>query len=360
MGGPRSIPNSMLPCKPSRACDTRRVRTGDLVTRGVTGAGSSLRGEPTGRARRSSYLLMAMAMTATLLTPAPSASARVVDRIVAVVNSEVIVLSELEAETETARLQLEEQYRGAELQRQLRQIEYIALNRMIERKLQMQLARTKGVAVSDEEMKRALRALRIQGEQVDGANPHDKKKIEEQLLVLKIVDQEVRSGVTVSDSDLKEYYETHRSRFLLPAEYRLSQILLKPRFGETPDETLRRAEAVHAQLIEGSDFAQLAASHSDGAEAIRGGSLGLVRQGELVPAIERALGALQPGQISEPLETSQGYHIIRLDDRKPPRFQPFAKVKREIEHLVYQQKSEDIYRDWITELEDHAYIEVKF
>ncbi|MEC4668710.1 MAG: SurA N-terminal domain-containing protein, partial [Nitrospirota bacterium] len=87
-------------------------------------------------------------MTATLLTPAPSASARVVDRIVAVVNSEVIVLSELEAETETARLQLEEQYRGAELQRQLRQIEYIALNRMIERKLQMQLARTKGVAVS--------------------------------------------------------------------------------------------------------------------------------------------------------------------------------------------------------------------
>ncbi|MFQ5932347.1 MAG: peptidyl-prolyl cis-trans isomerase [Nitrospiraceae bacterium] len=328
------------------------------MARRFTGAGSSLGGEPTGCARRTSYLLMAIAMTAALMTPA--ASARLVDRIVAVVNSEVIVLSELKAETETARLQLEEQYRGAELQRRLRQIEYIALNRMIERKLQMQLARTKGVAVSDEEMDRALRALRSQGEQVDGANPHDKKKIEEQLLVLKIVDQEVRSGVTVSDSDVKEYYEAHRSRFMLPAEYRLSQILLKPRFGETPDETRRRAEAVHAQLLEGGDFAELAASHSDGAEAIRGGSLGLVRQGELVPVIERAVGALQPGQVSEPLQTSQGYHILRLDERKPPRFRPFANVKREIEHLVYQEKSEDIYQDWIAELEDNAYIEVKF
>ena len=91
-----------------------------------------------------------------------------------------------------------------------------------------------------------------------------------------------------------------------------------------------------------------------------GGRLGLVRQGELLPAIERAIAPLVPGGISEIVETSEGYHIVRVDERTPKQFRPFDEVKFEIQSLVFQQKSEDVFQSWLVDLKNKAYIEIKF
>jgi len=311
----------------------------------------------TGRSGRSFAMA---ALVAACFAPLAAETAHLADRIVAVVNSEVIMLSEIKAETAADGKRLQEHYRGAELERRLKQVEYMALTRMIERKLQMQLAKSKGVDVTDEELTQAVRELQRQGEKVDVGNPDDKKSLKEQLTLMKVVDREVRSSVMVSETEMKRYYEQHRGRFSLPEEYRLSQILIRPRNGEEPAQIQAKAEAVYVALKQGADFADLTLRHSDGAEATRGGNLGFVRQGELLPPIERAVAALQPGEISEPVTTTEGIHILRLDEKKPSQFRPFAEVKTEMQGVVFQQKSEDMYQLWMANLKNKAYIEVKF
>lgn len=298
--------------------------------------------------------------TATLFASVPSQAAHTADRIIAVVNNEVITLSELKAQTQDEERHLREQYRGEELERRRRQIEYTALTRMIERKLQMQRAKDKGVDVTEEELKTALQALQRQGRKLDTSDPNDKNSVKEQLILLKVVDREVRSGVMVSEAELQRYYEQHISRFMLPEEYRISQILIRPHASERRAEGRARAAEIFTALQQGADFAELALRRSDGSEASRGGSLGFVRQGELLAPIERAIVTLEVGRFSEPVETPEGFHIIRLDEKKPPQFRPFAEVKVEIQNLVYRQKSEDVYQLWIADLKNKAYIEVKF
>lgn len=290
----------------------------------------------------------------------PGMAAPVSDRIVAIVNTELIMLSELKAEIAAEEQRLQEQYRGAELERRLRQAEYMALTRMIERKLQLQAAKAKGVDVTDEDIVRAVKELQRAGEKVDPNNPDDKRSIREQLALMRVVDREVRSAIMVSEPEIKRYYETHQTRFLMPDEYRISQILIRRKALETEEEARARAAAIYAALKKGGDFTELALKHSDGPEATKGGHLGYVRQGELLPPIERALSALAVGGLTEPIETDEGWHIIRLDEKRPPQFRPYAEVKNEIQSLVFQQKTEDVYQVWMADLKNKAFIEVKF
>lgn len=288
------------------------------------------------------------------------ATASVTDRIIAVVNTELIMLSELKAEVAAEERRLQETYRGAELKRRLQQVEYMGLTRMIERKLQLQTAKTKGVEVADDEVRRAALELKRQGEPIDETDPNDKKNIKEQLLLMRVVDREVRSGVMVTEPELQRYYQSHQNRFLIPDEYRISQILILRKARETEEDTRERAMSVSSALKQGADFAELALKHSDGPEATKGGNIGFVRQGELLPQIERALSVLEPGQITDAIQTSDGWHIIKLDEKRLPQFRPFAEVKSEIQTLVFQQKTEDVYQRWLGDLKNKAFIEVKF
>lgn len=290
----------------------------------------------------------------------PAGAATMTDRIVAIVNKELIMQSEVRSETAGEERRLREQYKGAELQRRIQQLEYIALSRMIERKLQLQWAQTRGMEVSEEEVNQAIRQLEKQGERVDESNPRERKALKEQLVMMRVMDREVRSSIMVLQPELERYYDSHQTRFSLPEEYRISQILLKQKAAEEVKEFRKRIASVRSALQNGGDFAEIALQQSEGAESVKGGALGFVRQGELEPEIERVVSGLGPGQISAPIETVQGWHIIRLDEKKPSQFRPFAQVKNEIQGLVHQQKTEDQYQRWMGDIKRKAFIEVKF
>lgn len=304
--------------------------------------------------------LFVASLSISLAPVSPARAAVLTDRIVAVVNSELIMLSELKAETESAEARLKAQYRGADLDRRIRQTELDALARMIETKLQLQLAKSRGMEVTDEEVAAAIKEMRRQGEKIDESNPAVMRGIKDQIALLKVADREVRSILLVSEIELQRYYMQHQSRFLLPDEYRISQILLVPRSGEDRAQVRARAQEAYAELKQGKPFADMVLRYSDGPEASKGGALGFVRQGELLPPIERAMAGLEVGQIAEPVETPKGMHILRLDEKVPPGFRPFAEVRTEIQGLVYRQKNEDGFQRWLKELKNKAYIEVKF
>jgi len=300
------------------------------------------------------FALILIAQTSLLL------AAQVEDRIVAIVNSDLIMLSEMKRELAPERERIQKEYRGEALARRLKTAEYMALTSMIERKLQLQEAKARGVEVTEQEVRQAVQNMKQQGEKVDETNPAYMKNVREQLTLLKVVDREVRSGVMVADSDMKRYFQEHRDRFALPEEYTLSQIFIRPR---SPDDTADAKEKVREVLVllkQGESFEDLALRFSDGPNASRGGRLGLVRQGELLPGIERAIASLVPGGISDMIETSEGFHIVRVEDKKPKQFRPYEEVRTEIQGLVFQQKSEDVFQAWLADLKNKAYIEIKF
>ncbi len=296
-----------------------------------------------------------------LLAPVSLLSAaQVEDGIVAIVNSDLIMLSEIKRELAPAKERIQKEYHGDALARRLKTAEYMALTSMIERKLQLQEAKARSITVTDQEVQQAIRQMKQQGKAVDETDPLDLKNVQEQLTLLRVVDREVRGAVMVADSDMKRYFQEHRDRFALSDEYTLSQILIKPR---SPDDTAIAREKVRevvARLKQGESFEDLALRFSDGPNASHGGHLGLVRQGELLPEIDRTIATLVPGGISDVIETSEGFHIVRLEDKKPKQFRLYAQVRNEIQGLVFQQKSEDVFQSWLANLKNKAYIEIKF
>jgi parvulin-like peptidyl-prolyl isomerase len=295
----------------------------------------------------------------TLWVPALS-EARLQDRIVAIVNSELIMLSDVKREFESEQERLSREHRGHDLAQRLQTAEYMALTKLIERRLQLQEAKAKKVEVSDLDVKQALEQMKRQGNPLDIANPSHRQTVRDQLLLMRVVDQHIRGNITVGDSELKRFYHEHRDRFAFPEEYQLSQIIVQPRSPDGLAEALTKARRAMDDLKRGEKFEDVAMQYSDGANALQGGRLGLVRQGELIPVIEQAVARLVPGGISDIIESPEGIQIIRMDDRKPKRFRPYEDVRREIQELVYQQKSEEMYQSWLADLKNKAYIEIKF
>jgi len=303
--------------------------------------------------------LSVLALGAGLLGAFPVRAASLQDRIVAVVNTEVITLSELEEEVGDAKAQIRQRYREAELTQRLRQIDYMGLNRMIERKLQLQIAKRRGIKVTEEEVKDAIVRLRRLGEKPDENDPQEMALIKDQLTALRLISQQVQSSLLVSGEEVLRYYQQHRDRFMLPPEVRISQILIALGPGGELLAVREKAQEVYALLKNGERFEELAAKYSDGPEGRRGGSLGYIRPGDMLPQIQKAIEQAPPGSVTEPIASSIGMHIIRVDDRKPPQFRPFEEVKEDVRNLVFQLKSEEAYVEWIKEQKDKNYIEIR-
>ena len=289
----------------------------------------------------------------------PAGAADIRDRIVAVVNAEIIALSELEEEVAEVTLQAHRRFRGAELDQRLRQIDYMGLNRMIERKLQLQIAKRRGIKISDEEVKDAVVRLRRVGETPNENDPRELKLIRDQLTTMRLVNQQISSSLIVSDEEVLRFYEQHKDRFMLPPEVRISQILIALTPGSELLAVREKAQQVFALLKKGERFEELAARYSDGPEGRRGGGLGYIRPGDMLPQIQKAIEQMAPGSVTEPLASPIGMHIIRIDDRKPPQFRPYEEVKEDIRNVVLQLKTEEAYLEWIKEQKDKSFIEIR-
>ena len=281
------------------------------------------------------------------------------DRIVAVVNTEVITQTELEEEVNDLKGQARLRFTGPELNQRLRQIDFMGINRMIERKLQIQIAKRRGIKVTDDEVKDAIARLRRLGESPNENDPKEMALLKDQLTALRIINQQVRSSLLVSDEEMRRFYDQHQQRFRLPSEVRISQILIGLGPGTEMLAVREKAQRIYALLRKGESFEELAGQYSEGAEGRRGGSLGFVRIGDMLPQIQKAIEGLSLGQPSEPIASPLGMHIIRLDERKAAQYRPYEEVREDIRNAVFQLKSEDAYQAWIKDLKDQSYIEVR-
>jgi peptidyl-prolyl cis-trans isomerase SurA len=265
-----------------------------------------------------------------------ASQAEVVDRIVAVVDKEIILQSELEAQLQFLaiqnRLDLSDQsYRDS--------LANIILDRMIEDKvILVEAGRDTSISVTTKEIDSALNnqierirsqfaseeafleQLQAEGMTLKQLRSQYRDEIQNQLLKEKLIQKRLEK-VRVSSGEVKEFYETNRDSLPeKPAGVRLAHILLDTQPGQaTVDSLLAYAESIRRKAQEGEDFALLAKTYSEDPTSQDGGDLGWFSRGQLVPEFEEAAFILQPGQISHVVRTQFGFHIIKCTGRREDR-----------------------------------------
>jgi len=188
-------------------------------------------------------------------------------------------------------------------------------------------------------------------------------QLKEQIEKLKLVSMEVRAKIQVGESEMREYYESNRVKYSEDETFRARHIFFRTN-EKAPAEDIKRtmntALMVLAEAQGGKDFSELAKSYSEDPAARKdGGALGTFKKGDMMPELEKAILNMKPGEVSELVYTTSGFHIVKLEERTSGKMKPFESVKTEIEDALYRKKSEDRFSQWAKELRSKASIEMK-
>lgn len=298
-----------------------------------------------------------------------SQAAVLLDRVAAVVNKDVITWSELyqamEFEASTTVKALGE----AERSRVFRDNEAYFLEIMIDMKLQLQAAKKLDIEAGKEEVNEAIDNVRKKYSMDDkefseslkkeGFTLNDyRKRIAEQIVLSKVVSQEVRNKIVISDKDIDEYLAKNKD-----AGYRLRQIIFNTPVNDAEKKALEaRIEEVSQRLQKGEDFARLAAQYSDDPSGKTGGDLGFIKKEYLIKEFREALSDMKIGEVSKPFVTARGVYIIKLEDSSDAG-KIGAGTNEELRELIKKKLfdrrlSEDL-KNWVRSLRERAYVEVR-
>ena len=299
---------------------------------------------------------------------------QILDGIAAVVNDDIITISDVREAMAFEAEQLRQRYSGEMLQEKTRELYQNTLRPLIDLQLQLAQAKKLNLQASEEDVNFHMERLK-EDNQLSDAQLQDmlqsrgmtmesyRKQIRESLLVSKVVNVEVRSRLVILETELQEAYEQRQSQYRVAGELTVSHILfLVPEGAAAEQEERAKAKAAEVlqQLRGGGDFAALAREYSEGPSAEQGGLLGTFRTGELLPGFEEAVAGLQPGDISDLVRTRVGWHIIRLESRKDGGHRPFEEVREELRSELSRTKTEKKYIEWLESLRQQSYIKILY
>ena len=301
------------------------------------------------------------------------AQAAVGDRIVAVVNNEVITLSELNGAFDPYRIKLEAAYQGQEREKALAETRMTLLNRMIDGLLMEQESKKTGIVVREEEVTEAIKDLLAKRDIAQEDLPKRlakegttlstyRKEIRDQLMRIKLIRRDIKSRVAVTEEEIGAYYRKHREDYEGKESVRIRQIfLLFPKEDDPAVKEKLRAEAgeIHRRLVNGEPFDELAAKHSGGPAAATGGDIGFIERGMIIPEVEEVAFSLPLRQISGVIESSVGFHIVQVIDRRGAGIKDVETVREEIREKIDREKMEQKFDDWLNALRKKSHIEMK-
>lgn len=188
------------------------------------------------------------------------------------------------------------------------------------------------------------------------------ENVKQRLSVIRLIEEAIGPSVSVSDAEIHDFYLANPDRFKSPEQIHTRHILIKvaPESDTaTRAEARKRIDAILAEARqEGADFAALAKQHSEGPSAPGGGDLGFQPKGRLVAPFENAAFALQPGEISAPVETAFGYHIIKLEDRREGGLVPEEQAREQIRAYLARNKTQQAVQAHAAALREKADIEI--
>jgi parvulin-like peptidyl-prolyl isomerase len=295
-------------------------------------------------------------------------SAEVVERILAVVNDEVVTEQDLQVTMAPVIAQYRTTLAGKEYEEKVAQAREEFLGKVIEDKLILSEAKRKQVVIKDAEVDDMIADVRnkfpnreIFLKAIEDQGLTEKKlwdRFHDQIMTQKLVAYEVRSRVSVSPGEINEYYKAHEADFAQGDRVRLQHILI--RVGARIEEDAQAfAESLYAKLEEGASFEELAKTYSEGTEAKEGGEMGWMEKGQLMGEIDDKVFSLAEGQITSPIKSSLGFHIFKVVERQKTAIKPLADVQNQIQELLFKEKLKKRLESWIATLKKNAYISIR-
>jgi peptidyl-prolyl cis-trans isomerase SurA len=322
-----------------------------------------------------SLVLLAAILAAPAPAPAPAAAVdrRPVDRVAAVVNGEVVTLSELVSRSGAEYRRADAMPPGASRDRARAKALQSAFDLVVAERLIEGEVKSSGVEVTEAQIDGAIedvkkrnnlsddtlkQALASEGLDIKAYRARLRKDFENHLLIM----AKVQNRVKVSDDDVRGYYQANPKEFGGDEQMKLRLILLTVPAGAKADEDARVkavGEVLLARLAAGEDFADLAKQVSQGPGAASGGDLGWVKKGTMPIDLERVAFVLAPGQNSNLVRAKTGWIILKADDKRAGKPPPLEDVKERIREKLANQQADTYRKQYIEELRRDAIIELK-
>jgi parvulin-like peptidyl-prolyl isomerase len=284
--------------------------------------------------------------------------ARRTPAVAATVNGEPIYTAEVDRYVREIGARFGVDFSKGDAARQRQQVARSVLDQLIERTLILQEARRTGRLASDAAVEDRLRQIAqafpspeefdraLQQQGVSRAELRDRVRFE--LTVRRILDDLRVPAPT--DQEARAYFQAHREAFDEPERVRVRHVLLR---------TEAEARVALARLRAGESFAQVAKELSqDPGTRDRGGEVGLVAPGQTVPEFEQIAFRLKPGELSEPVRTSFGYHIVQVTEKLPAKKATWEGVRQQVLELLRENKRREAFEAWVKELRGRAKIAV--
>ncbi|TAN63232.1 hypothetical protein EPN18_02990 [bacterium] len=304
-------------------------------------------------------------LSGALFIAATTATAEVVDKIVVIINDNVITLSEVNASAVLAAERLPDEAKADV--KKMAEIKATILENVIEQKLVKQASDKAGIDVSEKEIDNAIEEVKKQNsfshEALLLALAHSgltyrefREQQKEQIRQVKFINKEFRSKIAVPDDEVLDYYKQNTGEFNTAASYRARMIFLSSK-----DKNLQklRLKAITDGLKDKLEFEDLARDYSDGALAAEGGDLGYIKTGELDKTFEELVFKLSAGGVTEPIDKPEGIYIIQLVDLKRGSPRPFDEVKNIIRDKIFNKIMEERFTFWLKEAKKAAHIVVR-
>jgi len=324
----------------------------------------------TSRGKRNKYrIAAALIIAAAVIGSAPEGPCLITDRIVAVVNGEVITKRELTWALMPIYEKYSREYTGKRLDGKMAEAEEKIIEQMIDDKLILSEAKARNIEVTDEEIEERLSAVknRFDTEEQFRAAMADqgitlseiRDKFRDEAMKSKLVRAQMGWKVGITPSEIRKYYDSHIDEFSGPAKVRALNILIKKSEKRDSNRALFLIERIKELLDKGRDFGELAREYSQGPNAKKGGDLGIVEKGQMLEAIDGALFLLGLGEVSGAVESPLGFHLLKVIEKMPPKVARFELVKSEIEDRIYKKKIDKQLKKWLKELRKNAYISIR-
>jgi peptidyl-prolyl cis-trans isomerase SurA len=299
----------------------------------------------------------------------PASATYLLDRVVAIVNQEVITWSELYRSMETDVMPGVRGLSDEERKKLFKENETIFLENLINFKLQLQEAQSAGIRVSDAEVKEAIDGIKSKYSMSDAKFEETlksegytfdeyRKRLREQITISRIVNQQVRNKVLVNDQDIDAFLRSNKEFEGMSDKYRIRQIFFKKPVDATDrPKTEDRARAVYAMIMEGKDFAALAKEYSEDPSRNSGGDLGFIEKNSLAQEFGSALSQMKPGEVSKPFWTDAGLHIIKYEEKSEKKSP--GEIREAARSALSNKLFTERYNAWIKSLRERAFIDIR-
>jgi peptidyl-prolyl cis-trans isomerase SurA len=297
----------------------------------------------------------------------------VVDRIVALVNGEIITLSELEQMGKPYYDQVSQTSTAGEREEKMKKARMEVLGRLIESRLLEEEMKKRKIEVPERDVdatiQDVLKSSKLTENDMKKALAREgmtystyRQRVRDELGKMRLVSREIKSKIVIEDVVLRDYYQKNLEKFTDPLEVKIQQIFFPVPERASQEETAaveREARPILERARKGEDFAELARKFSKGPEAGDGGLLGYFKHRELMPELEEAGFKLRPGEISDLVRSPAGFHILRVLERKGGEPRPFAEVQFKIREELSEAEAQKKFEQWMKELKSKAYIEIR-